>query len=470
MRKLTRDASPGTALQLRASATPNNARLSSASAVAQSIGAKCLIIAIGAATGIISARTLQPAGRGELAAMILWPVFLASALTFGIPSALTFQLKRNPEKQSQLMGAALLLALLAGGLAALMGTVLMQSWLAQYSPKTVLFARIFLLSTPLTSLSLVARAAFESRGDFAASNKILVWTPALTLLVLLALLATHSMTPYSAAAAYAPVVVVPLLWMRRRLWRMFEPSLESFRSSVRLLFSYGIRSYGIDLCGTMALYVDQALVVRVLQPKMMGTYVVALSLSRMLGLAFHASVVTVLFPRTVSESPNAVRELAGRAARLSTLVTALAGLGVVTLGPQLLALLYGSEYRGASTVLRVLIMEVVLSGAALVLSQAFMALERPGVVTALQIAGLLLTVPLMLFLVPRFGILGAGVALLLSTTLRLIFVLVSFPLFLKMRVPQFLPRWGDLAFIVDSVFKQGILSPKKQVLATGEGD
>jgi O-antigen/teichoic acid export membrane protein len=99
-----------------------------------------------------------------------------------------------------------------------------------------------------------------------------------------------------------------------------------------------------------------------------------------------------------------------------------------------------------------------------------MALGRPGVVTALQIAGLLLAVPLMLFLVPRFGILGAGLALLISTTVRLVFVLLSFPFFLKMRVPQFLPKWGDVAFIVESVFKHRILSPKKQLMATGEGD
>src|SRR5260221_145401 len=130
MSNLTSKVPSGAASQMEASATQKNTQLSFASAVAQSIAAKCLIIAIGAATGIISARTLQPAGRGELAAMILWPVFLASALTLGIPSALTFQLKRNPEKQSQLMGAALLLALLTGGLAALVGTVMMQSWLA----------------------------------------------------------------------------------------------------------------------------------------------------------------------------------------------------------------------------------------------------------------------------------------------------------------------------------------------------
>ena len=91
-------------------------------AVAPSVGAKLLIIAMNAATGILSARVLQLAGRGELAAMILWPVFLASALAFGLPSALTFQLRSNAEKSSRLMGAGLLLAFLAGSIGALVAS------------------------------------------------------------------------------------------------------------------------------------------------------------------------------------------------------------------------------------------------------------------------------------------------------------------------------------------------------------
>src|ERR1700674_5373852 len=85
-------------------------KLSPEWAVAQSVGTKFLTIGLNAATGIISARALLPAGRGELAIMVLWPVFLASALTLGIPSALTFQLRRNPSKQSELLGAAILLS------------------------------------------------------------------------------------------------------------------------------------------------------------------------------------------------------------------------------------------------------------------------------------------------------------------------------------------------------------------------
>ena len=274
----------------------------------------------------------------------------------------------------------------------------------------------------------------------------------MTLLWLVALLATHSMTPFSAALAYVPVGIVPLVWMTSRLAKMFRPTLASFRESARHLFAYGIRSYGIDLCGTMALYVDQALVVRLLEPNLMGTYVVALSLSRMLN-AFHTSVVMVLFPKAVSCLPEEVAEMTSRAMRMSTVLATLAGIGIVALGPQVLSLLYGREYRGANTVLRILVLEVVLSGATLVLSQAFMALGRPGIITALQVTGLALTVPLMFLLIPRFGIAGAGAALLCSTIARLIFVLASFPVFLKMRVPDLLPKFEDLRFAADAIGK-----------------
>jgi O-antigen/teichoic acid export membrane protein len=420
--------------------------------VVQSVGAKFFIIAINAATGILSARALQPAGRGELAAMILWPVFLAGALTFGLPNALTFRLRSNPEKRSHLLGAALVLATLTGLLGSMAGVIFMHAWIPQYSHQVIQFARLFVLNAPMTAVLMVGRAALESHGDFTASNKLLVVPPALTLFWLIVLWRVGLLTAVNAAFAYVVVGLPPFIWMLVRLWRIFQPSLNSFMASARSLLSYGIRAYGIDLCGTMSMYIDQALVVRALVPQMMGTYVVALSLSRVLN-AFHASVVMVLFPKAVSQPPDVVREMTSRAARISTLLTTLAGVGIVSFGPHLLSLLYGREYTGATTVLRILVLEVVLSGGTFVLSQAFMALERPGVVTALQVLGLLFTLPLMLILVPRLGIVGAGLALLLSTSARLIFVLASFPLFLKMRIPNLLPKLEDLKFMAAHIFE-----------------
>jgi O-antigen/teichoic acid export membrane protein len=442
-------------------------QLTSAGAVVQSVGTKGFILFTNAATGIITARTLQPAGRGALAAMILWPVFLASILTLGVPSAVTFQLRTHPKRRSEIMGAALLAALVTSLLAMLVGFWFLRSWMVQYPPKTILFAQIFLLSTPFTSLLLVGKAGLESAGNFTLSNKLLICSPALTLVGLLILVATHSITSFSAGICYVAVGIVPILWMSKNLWNEFQPHLDGLESSSQFLISYGIRAYGIDLCGTMALYVDQALVVRWLDPTMMGIYVVALSLSRMLN-AFHTSVVMVLFPKAVSQSASTVRDLTSRAMRMSTLLTASAGAVIIALGPQVLALLYGNAYRSADTVLRILVVEVVLSGAALVLSQAFMALGRPGVITAVQVTGLLVTIPLMLVLIPRFGVAGAGAALLISTTLRLILVIASFPIVLKMPVPAVLPRIDDLIYMTRAAFRILAQIPSEKLRAPAE--
>jgi O-antigen/teichoic acid export membrane protein len=424
--------------------------LSSVGAVAQSVVAKFAILGINAATGVITARALLPAGRGDLAAMILWPVFLANTLTLGIPSALTFQLKSTPKKASELLGAGFLLAAFTSLIAIAVGFIFMHAWIPQYSARTIFFAQIFLLAAPLTSLLNTGRAAFQTRDEFWAVNTLLVCPPALTLASLIVLLLAHSLNPYTAAMAYAPAGIVPVVWMMWRLWRLFRPSLTGFWISARQLFSYGIRSYGIDLCGTMALYVDQAVVVRFLMPDMMGVYVVALSLSRMLS-AFHTSVVLVLFPKAVSQPSVTIREMTSRAMRMSSLLTVSAGALIAVLGPEVLTLLYGAEYRGATAVLRILVLEVVLSGATQVLSQAFMAIGRPGVITALQLTGLALSVPLMIVLVPRFGIVGAGTALLISTSARFAFLLVSFPVFLNMPVPRLLPRRNDLNCMIGIV-------------------
>jgi O-antigen/teichoic acid export membrane protein len=300
---------------------------------------------------------------------------------------------------------------------------------------------------------LIGRAVLESQGDFTASNLSLIGPPSLTLAGLLMLLCIHRFTPVNAAWCYVLSCLPPLVWMSYSFHRTARPRLRHLWDSAGRLLSYGIRSYGIDLCGTLSFYMDQALVVRILQPSLMGTYVVALSLSRVLN-AFHGAVAMVLFPRAVSRPAREVLEMTGRAVRMTTFVTTLCGAGIMLAGPHLLVLLYGPEYRGAAAILRILVIEVILAGATQVMSQAFMALSRPGVITALQAIGLVLTVPLMLVLVPRFGIEGAALSLLLSTSARFAFVLASFSRFLDLPRPGILPRRADLLFLCDAVFRR----------------
>ena len=232
------------------------------------------------------------------------------------------------------------------------------------------------------------------------------------------------------------------------LWKKYKPSLGEFQTSAKALLSYGIKSYGIDLCTTMSLYVDQTLAVGMLGAEAMGTYVVALSLSRMLSMTIQASVVMVLFPKAVGRSKQEIIAVTGKAARVSTLCTVVLASGIYAFGPTVLHLLYGRAYMSAAPVLRVLLIEVVIASATGILAQAAMALGKPGIVTLLQSIGLALTVPFMTIMIPRFGMIGAAYALLASTFCRFLFVQFSFRLFLGVKSPRL---WFTLTDVQDIV-------------------
>ena len=66
--------------------------------------------AVNAVTGIVTARALQPVGRGELAAMVLWPMLFAGLTTCGLPTALVYFMRRDPRRAGAFVGWALLLS------------------------------------------------------------------------------------------------------------------------------------------------------------------------------------------------------------------------------------------------------------------------------------------------------------------------------------------------------------------------
>jgi O-antigen/teichoic acid export membrane protein len=414
--------------------------------VIQSIAARCLMIGINAATGIVTARALKPEGRGELAALILWPSFLASVMTLGIPSSLIFNIRRDERNAGTYLGAATVLGSLLSIVAMLGGYVGLPWWLGKYPENIVHAAQGFLLVVPFTVFTLIGRGALEAGGKFAASNATW-WASQLPTLAGLAVLAeTGELTVFRAGLCYVLGGLPVCLWMLNRIRLLWSARFGGLGQAFRILLSYGIRSYGVDLCGTLALYVDQALVIALLAPGAMGNYVVALSLSRLLNVV-QQSVTMVLFPKAASLGTEAAVELTGRAARVSTAIAGLGGAMVLLVGPLALRVLYGSDYAGAALTLRILIVEVVLSGCTLVLAQSFMALGRPGVVTVVQCLGLGLSIPLMLVLIPRMGTAGAATALLISTSARLVFTILSFRYFLGVRAPRLWMTWAEAGML-----------------------
>lgn len=423
---------------------------SGATAALQTVLANVLVLALNIATGMITARALGPAGRGEQAAMIMWPVLLAGAMTLGVPTALLYNVKRDPDQSASLFGAAIVLSLILGSAAAVVGVLLIPLWLARYEPAVIRFAQWTALSTPLPLIWMVISAGLQAREDFRAFNRSRFLTPLCTVVCLIVLAHTGHFTPFTSAFVILWSGFPIFVGLVVHAWRLYRPRWRGLRPAAQRLVHYGTRSYGIDLVSTLASQVDQVLVVGLLAPAAVGLYVVALSLARVLNV-IQTALCVVLFPKATGRAPDEVLTLTGRAVRVSMALTLVGAIAAVLLAPFGLRLLYGPQFLAALPVFRILVPEVLLSGVAAVLTQAWMALGRPGTVTLVQVSSFALALLMMLILIPRHGLIGAGLALLLATSVRLGLLLLCYPLLLKTRPPSLLLSRTDLRWLRHSL-------------------
>ena len=253
-------------------------------ASAQTLLTSFAILAINLLTGIITARFLGASGRGEQEAMGIWSGLLAQAFALGLPDALVYSLKKMPSRSSQIFSAAFILALLAGLLAMVVGLVFVPLWLTGYSAEVVSGARIFLFTTPIALLTGLLTSALRVHGSYTLFNVVRFVQPSLTLAALLVLTASGQLTPFTACLCY----IVPSLplsgWLLNRVWKAYQPVWSGLGSTFKALTSYSVRSFGIDLLGTLSYQLDRALVIGLLTASSMGLYSVSLSLANMLGV------------------------------------------------------------------------------------------------------------------------------------------------------------------------------------------
>jgi O-antigen/teichoic acid export membrane protein len=222
---------------------------------------------------------------------------------------------------------------------------------------------------------------------------------------------------------------------------------------VRRLVPYGLRSYSADLLVGAATQIDKLIVVAVLTPSTLGLYVVATNLSRLV-LLFAQSVTPVLFPRATAASGADALEMTSKAAAMTALVAGLLAVFLVALGPALLRMLYGAEFTVASFPFRILVLEACISSVILVLSQAFMALNRPVLVTVQYGIGAVVAITLLVVLAPRFGAAGAAIAMLMAAVSRLLASYIGFSRGLNVKAPRIWRGWQSTLELIKSTAAQ----------------
>ena len=411
---------------------------SGASAVANVALGNALILGLNVLTGVITARLLGPSGRGELAALLLWPQFLGYAFAFALPSAVVFHARNAPSTKADLAGQALLLSAVGGLLAAVVGVTAMPLLLRQAGATALLHARWMMLFAPTATVATTLTALIQNEERFHFYNFLRYAPIVLTAGCLLALGAAGRLTPLSGALAYFLPGVPIFAWMAWWVWRIQRPKLRWNALHARPLLHYGARAYGGEAAGTLLGQLDKLVLVNLLGSSAFGVYVVIFNLSRML-TTLSSSLAPVLFPKTAGREPCEVMRITEKALSVTTPLLVIGAAGFMLMGGLLLRVLYGPQFAGAHLALCLLSAEAVLFSLAHVLTQPFLALNRPGMVTLLQIASVpALALSLWFFAVP-FGVSGAAAALLCVTSLRLLFTYLALRVFHGTRPPRIVP-------------------------------
>lgn len=172
--------------------------------------------------------------------MVNWSQFLAFSMSFGIPSALIYNAKKNPQEAGVLYRMALLIGLTFGTIAMTVGILVLPYWLGSFSHEVVVFAQWSMILCPLIVVSQINNAAFQFRGDYKTFNWMRYLVPLLTLGAIGILILTGYMNPYTTALAYLVPSVPLFIWMTFLLLRTYKVKLRDSYLNFKRLFTYGL--------------------------------------------------------------------------------------------------------------------------------------------------------------------------------------------------------------------------------------
>jgi O-antigen/teichoic acid export membrane protein len=378
-----------------------------------------LVVCLGVFTGSVSARLLHPIGRGQLAAIQLWPVLLATIALFGMPESVTYFAASHRERSRQYLSSALLIVLLFS--IPLIGVAYFALPHILYSKGSMVVtgARIYLCFIPCYAFLFLPIQAVRGVGRVRLWNVLRILpnvTWFLLLLMLFVLSKTDKLTLtaktladyYLAGIGVLSIVTISIAMVS--LTGSTRPDL----SIMRPLLRYGLPVAGAILPILLLLQLDQLVMTIVVSSHALGLYVVAVSWGGAVSPILN-SLGSLMLPRVASRSGKPQQHiLLIRTSRLAVLLAIVITPPVLILTPVAIHAIFGSSYGGSVSSAYVLVLASSFLGVSYILSESILGL---GITRGPLIAGTTGCVTMgisLAILLPILGILGAALSSLIG--------------------------------------------------------
>ncbi len=393
------------------------------------------ILAMGILTGILSARMLGPEGRGEFAAIIIWPLGVVTLLSLGINQAIAFNVGRKAFRVSEVATAATAIGLIQGALAIVIGLLTIHFALAKYSPVVQHLGIIFVLLTPTLIMSGYPANLFQGLQDSLRFNVIRVMAPLTYVAGLGGLYFTHRASLTSVLFFQLAGYVVALVCGLSMVWVILKPRLQWNSLAIRHLIGFGYRTQATNVASYFNQRIDQLILSLLVPPRQLGFYAVAVTLSSMVTV-FPQAAGIVTFSRGSSQHGEDAKATIGFSFRASLLWLLVCCSVLYLLAPVLIRLVFGAAFDGSIPACRILLPGTLMIGLNQVLYNGASALGRPGLPSCAEGVSMAVTAIGLYVLVPRYGYIGAAIvsSVAYTTSFLLMLVLAHKLLGLNLRV------------------------------------
>jgi O-antigen/teichoic acid export membrane protein len=373
------------------------------------LASRLFVFGLSLVAGVILARTLGPYGRGVYALALVAPSAVTLVANLGISQALTYHLARKTYRVEQLIGQAIALAVILGGIATLLLVAVMALAGKWILPGVALnLVVIAAASIPLALFFYFSLSFEQGLENFIGFNALyLVNAAALVLLLIPLYLARGNVTLAVTAwsLSWIPTAAVGLFLLSRAGRLNIRLDLQVAKPLLR----FGIVGYLSFMTNYLNFRLDTFLVNIFANPTQVGFYAVAVGLAEIIWYVSSAAA-TVLAPRVASAEAATSDITTGRVSRVVFATSLLGALALAVVAPLLIRILFGSAFSPSVVAVWLLLPGIVTLSVARVLSSYLLGRNRLKVDFFASLAGLAMTLVLDLTLIPRYGFVGAAIA------------------------------------------------------------
>ena len=409
------------------------------------------LLVINLSTGVLTARLLGEQGRGEYAAVMLWPMLFSFLSVMGLSNAVMFNIKNHPEKASQYLSSGTLLGVIYGLIGGAIGICIIPLFMTSYTPKIVLTAQLLMLTVPIGVFMTVLMSGLLAQDHFKLMNRLRYMPQMLSLVLFVVLALLKKLTPISAVLATTIPQVVMFPIIMKEFISSFKLDLTDFSENCRRLRRDGYLYALVDISSQISAQFDSVFVLKASSSAQNGVYSLGTSTARFVGMLQDA-ISLILLPKATGRSDEIIVEIAARTVRVLFIVL----LGMVTafwiVIPFLIEFVYGG-FEGAVPVARILAVATMFNGLFQVLGQGMMALKKPQVFAFCQLGGTLVCLPIIFFAVRTNGLVGAATAFALAGLVRIVLLMFSFPVVLKQPMPRLILGREDIQWVRSMLVK-----------------